>query len=126
MFWRNHSELIAQLRADLAASEANVAEWQRLHEQERRRYDELLQTVLVMKTAGAHVVPVAGSVLEPLPERTLPFDELKALIAEKAGKNTELRGIMLRQLAKDRADGISEEDIAARIMSGVQADGVPG
>lgn len=130
----NQAGLIAQLRADLAVSDAradanfaSAQEWTKNYFEERRRYDELLQTVLAMTAAGAQVVPAVGSAVEPAPAvPAQPFDELKALIAEKAGPNTELRGIMLRQLQLDRASGVSEEEIERRITSGVSSDGVPG
>lgn len=122
----NSRQIVGQLRADLAASEANVGEWQRLHEQERRRYDELLQTVLAMKAKGAEVVPVATGVVTP-PETLQPAepDELRALIGDLCGSDTRKRGMMLRQLAADRAAGVKDEDIEQSIRTGISSDGVP-
>lgn len=126
LFRCDHPALIAQLRADLAMAETAAANWERLHELERRRYDELLQTLLAMKTKGAEVVAVAGSVVEPpAPIPAQEPDELKALIHAIAGDDSRKRGMMLRQLKVDRAAGVKEEDIEAAIRSGVTPDGVP-
>lgn len=121
-----HGPLIAQLRADLAASEANVEEYKRLHEQERRRYDELLQTVLAMKAKGAEVVPVAAGVVTPPEALAREPDHLRALIADVCGPDLRKRGMMLRQLTIDRAAGVPPEDIERAIRSGISSDdGVP-
>lgn len=125
LFGCDHGPLIAQLRADLAASEANVEEYKRLHEMERRRYDELLQTVLAMKAKGAEVVPVAAGVVTPAESEAREPDELKALIHDMAGGDTRKRALMLKQLKIDRAAKVPEEDIRAAIIAGVQAEGVP-
>ncbi len=116
----------AERRAELAEAEASEAK--RLHELERRRYDALLQSFTAMKLKGAEVVPVAGGLVEPQPAPAPdPHAHLKALIAEKAGRNYALRGAMLRQLTADIADGINPEQIEARILAGVSSDetGVP-
>lgn len=126
IFGCDHAPLIAQLRADLAAAEANADEFKRLHEMERRRYDELLQTTLALKVARAEVVPVVGGVVEPAPVLPpQPVDELKVLIHSLCVDDTRKRGMMLRQLAVDRAAGVPEEEIEQAIRTGVSSDGIP-
>lgn len=98
----------------------------RLHELERRRYDELLQTFTAMKLNGAEVVAVAGGIVTPpAPLPADPLAHLKSLIGKKAGRNYDLRGVMLRQLALDVDDGVDHETIEARILRGVEPEGVP-
>lgn len=118
LFGCDHAPLIAQLRADLAAADAALVT-------ERRRYDELLQTVLAMKAKGAEVVPVADSVVVPAPAKPIETDELKVLIHERCGTNVGMRAMMLRQLAVDRAADVPEDQIRKAIAEGVSSDGVP-
>ncbi len=143
LFGCDHAPLIAQLRADLAIAEgaaedwkevarnadSRADEWQRLHEQERKRYDELLQTVLAMKSKGAEVVPTLNGVITPelaqIPQAPPEADALKALIHERCGGNVRLRSMMLAQLGRDRKAGKSDEAIEQSIMAGVSSDGVP-
>lgn len=134
-----HEPLIAQLRADLAAADVRADEWSTvaadarsdrdtwrgMYEQERKRYDELLQTVLAMKVKGADVVPVANSAVTP-PDTAAPDpDELKALIAEQCGTDLRKRAMMLRQLSLDRAAKTPDEQIRKDILAGVSVAGVP-
>ena len=114
--------MIAQLRADLAASDAALVA-------ERARYDALLQTVLAMKAKGADVVPVANtgytSHSPHVPAPQAEPDELAALIDLQSGGDLRKRKMMLAQLKVDRAGGVSEDQIRASIVNGVQSDGVP-
>lgn len=110
--------LIAQLRADLAASDAALVA-------ERARYDALLQTVLAMKQAAATLPPIV-----PTPEQVAKIelqepDELAALIDVQCGRDYRKRAMMLAQLKTDRAAGVAPDDIRAAILKGVQSDGVP-
>lgn len=115
---------LAEQRADDSKAEGEAA--LRLHETERRRYDELLQTVLAMKAQGAQVVPTASGVVTwPPPLPNDPLAKLKALIAEKAGANFTLRGLMLRQLELDYKKQVPLDEIEANILSGTESDGVP-
>lgn len=124
-----HNRELAALERLLAVAEKgredarqDAVDAMRLHELERRRYDELLQTTLAMKAAGAQTIAVTGGAV-PVP--SVPFvqtDALKELIGARAGNNSALRGIMLKQLTLDRRNGISEEEIEARIMAGVSSD----
>ncbi len=114
----------AERRAELAEAESSEAK--RLHELERRRYDALLTQFLALKVKGAEVVPVAGGLVEPQPAPAPdPHAYLKAMIAEKAGRNYAVRGAMLRQLDVDLAANVPLEDIEASILHGVPSDGVP-
>lgn len=74
------------------------------------------------RTIGS-TVPIRLSDLRPLPapER----DEMKELINQQAGGDIRKRKMMLAQLAKDRADNVSDEDIEAAILNGVGSNGVP-
>lgn len=118
LFRCDHLPLLAQLRADLAASDAALVA-------ERARYDALLDTVLAMKQAGAMLPPIV-----PTPEQTTTFelqepDELKALIDITCGRDYRKRAMMLAQLAVDRKAGIDPDQIKSAITNGVQGDGVP-
>lgn len=118
--------LLANAEQAKADARQEALDAMRLHELERRRYDELLATVLAMKTQGAEVVPVAGGIVEPRVIPPDPLAGLKALIGERCGKNYALRGVMLRQLALDVAEGESHEQIEASIVRGVEnGEGVP-
>lgn len=136
----NSRELIAQIKADLAVAEGaqqdwaeiaknarkDAADWQGLFDNERQRYDTLLQTTLALKVQGATVVPVAGGVVEPpAPVPTPKPDELKELIYNKAGTNYPMRAMMLRQLSADRAAGLTDDEIRSQIATGISSDGVP-
>ena len=127
-----HDRELAALERLLAVAEKgredarqDALDAMRLHELERRRYDELLQQFMALKVKGAEVVPVAGGLVEPhVPEKD-PLAHLKAVIGEKCGRNYALRGAMLRQLSVDHAAGIPHEQIEAAILHGVPSDGVP-
>lgn len=91
---------------------------------ERARNDALQERLLSLKTTGAVEPPKDrewDGLVAPAPKQ----DELRDLIHAKCGKNYHLRGIMLRQLTQDRADGVKDEEIEARILAGVQSEGVP-
>lgn len=120
LFDCGHGPLIAQLRADLATAEVALVA-------ERARYDVLLQTVLAMKANGAAVVAKAGSAVEAndlvvIPEKS---DDMEALIDAQCGRDYRKRAMMLAQLKKDRAAGLSDEKIEAAILHGIQSEGVP-
>lgn len=129
---RRHDRELAALEKLLAHAEqaredarAEARDAMRLHELERRRYDELLAQFMALKVKGAEVVPVAGGIVEPPVAKPDPLARLKALIGEKAGRDYRLRGLMLRQLEIDAASGESHDEIEARILAGVPSDGVP-
>jgi hypothetical protein len=69
---------------------------------------------------GMTVVPNGVSRETPGP------DPLLELIDAKCGSDYRKRAMMLRQLAADRAAGVSQEDILAAIEYGVGSHGVPG
>lgn len=119
-----HDALIASMRADLA--------------DQQKRYDALLEKFMALRVAGA--VPEAPRLIAPCPPdcaEKAPHvhapglaafrepDEMLSLIDAKAGGNLRMRGMMLRQLAADRANGVSDEDIRAGILNGVPGNGVP-
>jgi hypothetical protein len=89
---------------------------------ERARYDALIEKYHALKLQGAESVP---PVVQYTPIVREKDDELKLLIADQAGGDLRKRGLMLRQLAQDRADGVSPEEIRRSIEQGVQAEGVP-
>lgn len=77
-----------------------------------------------------HLLKVAGAVevpkhVEPQPLVASPPDELRSLIHERCGQNYRMRGMMLRQLDADRANGVGEDDIRNAITNGISSDGIP-
>lgn len=118
------------LAASLAANERALMAEARLEQTlealraERARYDTLLDQFSRMKQAGAVVEPT------PEPPRAVQLvpdkpDAMKDLIHEIAGANVKMRAQMLRQLAKDRAAKVDEDEIEQRIIEGVRSEGVP-
>lgn len=87
-----------------------------------RRYDDLLEKFTALRVQGAvpELKPVEYAVAQPV-ER----DELRELIADRCGTDMRKRGMMLRQLAADRAAQVPDEQIRAAIEQGIQPDGVP-
>lgn len=129
---RHHREIAALERLVAVAEHGredarqDALDAMRLHEMERRRYDELLQQFMALKVKGAEVIPVAGGVVEPAPaEPAKPADPALALIDELCGRDIAKRKMMLRQLAADRTRGLSDDAIAAAILTGVPPEGVP-
>lgn len=113
-------ERLEEARRDIEASraESRIA-LQRADE----RYEELLEKFTALRAAGAVIEPKPLT-LAPIPAQK--DDELRSLISEKCGRNYGLRAIMLRGLAKDRADGLSDDEIRQKIEQGVQTEeGVP-
>lgn len=109
-----HDAMVASMRADMAA--------------ERARYDALLDKFTALRMVGAVAAPGNAEwtmTSVPSPVAAPPHDKMLALIDAKAGNNTRIRGMMLRQLAADRAANVSDEDIRAGIMNGVPGNGVP-
>ena len=88
---------------------------------ERARYEALLEKYQSLKLAGAVEVMTYPIVPRPVSEP----DEMRDLIDAKAGGNLQMRKMMLRQLAIDRADRVDDDTIRAAILTGVSADGVP-
>jgi hypothetical protein len=93
-----------------------------VREHETERYDKLLNMYHALRLQGAVAPPPE---VQYTPIKSEPFDELRVLIAETAGGDLRKRGLMLRQLRQDRADGVSPEEIRRAIENGVQSDGVP-
>lgn len=118
-----HDAAVAELRAALAVSDAKYEGLRVIADGLREDLREAHRQAHELRVLGAVTVPVPRPDGPPLPP--VAHDALKALIAEKAGRNTELRGIMLRQLAADRAAGRSDEDIEQAIITGIVSDGVP-
>lgn len=108
----------------IAYHEQAAGEWKQLCRIEVAKTAALQERLLSLKMTGAVEVPKErerDGLTAPAPKA----DELRDLIAAKAGTNLRLRGVMLRQLAQDRADGLSAEKIAQRIEQGVESAGVP-
>jgi hypothetical protein len=101
-----------------------VREWSNVAVDWSNRYDRLLDDYKKLRLQGAEPIPpviVTPRQLQPIePEDA----ELTALVAEKAGDDLRKRAIMLRQLKRDRLDGVSVEEIRRQIEQGVQSDGV--
>lgn len=93
---------------------------------ERARNDALQERLLSLKMTGAVEPPRPverewDGLVGPAPK----VDELRDLIDAKSGGNLRVRGMMLKQLQQDRSAGLKDEEIEARILAGVQSDGVP-
>ena len=107
------------------------ASWWLLHDQLKAanaKNEQLVERLLSLKITGA-VEPLPPLVVTPeqiarLTLRDQP-DELRDLIDQRSAGNLRIRGMMLKQLAQDRADGIQDEDIRQRILDGVQSEGLP-
>jgi hypothetical protein len=84
-----------------------------LHQQDRLLdlYESLLDKyhALVM----GETVTAATPALAPV-----PLDAVTEAIHQKAGTDVRLRGIMAEQVARDRADGLTEDEIVRRIYNG--------
>lgn len=120
LFGCDHRPLITQLRADLAAADARATSAEARLDSLAERYDALVRASL--RPQGVVVEAPPGSTpAAPAPE----VDALKVLIHERAGANVKLRGLMLAQLAVDRAAKIPDDTIRESILSGVQDEGVP-
>lgn len=115
----NSRELIGQLRTALAVAEARTAAAEAREQTWSDRYH-------LLKVAGpVEVQKPVDKPVDPAPRQAVEADPLKALIHAKAGDDSRKRGMMLRQLAVDRATGMNEDDIRSAIENGVSSDGVP-
>lgn len=123
-------------RERLVAAESDIAEWRRFTarlandiEQERKRYDALLEKFTALRVAGAIREPRPGMELgmneELLKMPVAKADELRDLIHERCGGDLRRRSLMLAQLKRDRLDGIDDDKIRERIETGVESAGVP-
>jgi len=92
---------------------------------ERERYYDLLGKYHALKLQGAEPIPVVTVTPRQLPPMEPEDAELTALVAEKAGDDLRKRAIMLRQLKRDRLDGVSVEEIRRQIEQGVRSEGIP-
>lgn len=79
-----------------------------------RRYQDLLDKYHALKLQGA-AEPVA-----PIAPAPRPIDPIMQEIAAQCGGNTAKRGLMLRQVARDRKAGLDDEVILSRIRQGSQ------
>jgi hypothetical protein len=122
----SHDRLQEDCDVRLAEMKAAVLASDRGYDALLSRYDDLLEKY--------HALKVQGAVLEPksaIPTgigaavASLQADELRDLIHTKCGTDFRRRGMMLAQLARDRADKVDDDVIQRRILEGVQADGVP-
>lgn len=90
-----------------------------------RRFDALLEKYHALKVDGAvSVEPLTATAPVPVAVQSAA-DDMKARIADKCGSNLKLRGIMLRQLAADRAAGLDDDTIRNAIETGYESEGVP-
>jgi hypothetical protein len=101
------------------------AAWRTIHASDVERFNALLDKYHALKLQGAEAPP---PVVQVTPRQLQPIEpeeeELKALVADHAGDDLRKRAIMLRQLKRDRLDGVSVEEIRRQIEQGVQGDGV--
>lgn len=119
--WRSeHDARVADLKAVIAMCDEDLRE----SREERRELQSQLQQMRMLGAVPAPVTPVAPPVT-PLLARDPEDDELRALIGEVCGKDLQKRGMMLRQLAADRAAKKPADDIRAAIVNGIQGNGVP-
>jgi hypothetical protein len=83
------------------------------------QYDALLARIPVTQAP-----PVSRETPVTL-DRPQAVDPILELIDAKCGSDYRKRAMMLRQLAADRAAGVSQEDILAAIEYGVGSRGIP-
>lgn len=111
------SKVAADARAD--ADHAN-----RLHELERRRFDDLLTRYDALRVQGA----VPKQDLVPLAPK--PPDIVTQSILRKAGSSAQLRKHYFDYVNEQRAQGIADPEIAQAIVQGEslnpELDGVLG
>ena len=106
-----------------ALASAQIEFLQRQLASERERYDALFEKYAQLRANGA--IPEPPKQVDPTPVlMTSDPDDLTALIHARA-TSTRVRGMMLRQLAVDRANHRNEEDIQRDIENGYQSEGVP-
>jgi hypothetical protein len=85
------------------------------------RYDALLEKFTALRLAGA--VEPAPVIVPPAPREP---DALETLVAQQADGDVRKRALMIKQVRKDRASGVSDDEIAMRIIGGMSVtDGVP-
>jgi hypothetical protein len=89
------------------------------------RYEALLAKYHALRFQRVEGTSAVVAVEPTAPVQREPADPLKALIAELCGTDLRKRAMMLRQLAADRAEGMSAERIEEAIRQGVQPEGVP-
>ena len=88
---------------------------------DRARYDTLLEKFTALRLAGA--AEPAPIIVPPAPR---PVDALEVLIGQESGGDFRKRAFMIKQLRKDRASGMSDDEIARRIINGQSVeDGIP-
>lgn len=115
----------------IAYHEQNAEGWKELFRIEAAKTHALNERILSLKMTGAVEPPVqpigrdAAGQVTPNSLHGAKSDELRDLIDVKAGGDLRRRSMMLAQLKRDRADGVSEEAIERQIRDGVQSEGVP-
>lgn len=101
--------------------EREAIAWERTVQNWERRYDGLFEKYQALKVMGA---------TEPDARQTLPPREVdpvvKAITEACIGKPAGIRNLMLRQVMRDRSQGLDEEEILKRIQQGIEVeDGLP-
>lgn len=122
LFGRTELALLRVAEHRLALAEAEVTEAKRLHEMERRRFDDLLEKYHALKLQGAAVPEPAPKLPEYAP------DPIQLAISRKAGANRTLRTHYAQEAHRMKAQHVSVEEIVATIDAGDDATawGVPG
>lgn len=112
--------LLAHAETARDDAQAEVEQANRLHEAERRRFDDLLSRYHALKLAG-------GAVPDVLPPQAPP-DPVLLAISRKAGANRVLRTHYARLAHELRAKQMTDEEIVAKIEAGddAAAFGIPG
>ena len=118
-----HEAAIRGKDAVIAMQDALAVEYRIQLKAADERYAQLLEQFTALRVQGA--VPEPKPALEPVAAPATPADELYALIDAKSGGNLRLRGLMLRQLELDRADGVDDDKIRESILHGIESSGVP-
>lgn len=124
LVWRERAEHAERMAEFYRRGNETMLGW---YNAERAKNEALNERLLSLKMVGAVEPPkqtISGLVAGVALAQAKP-DELRDLIDSKSGGNLRKRGMMLKQLAQDRADGMDPEKIAQRIEQGVSSDGVP-
>lgn len=127
MFRATHRRELAALERLNRVAEDRAAEWKivaedatRLHELERRRYDDLMDKYHQLCIQGAAVPAVEGS----LP--VAKADPVWSAVAIKAAGNPALTRHYREFVRTERAKGTADADLEQRILTGdVIDEGVP-
>ena len=118
---RAHYELLQHNYEKLRVESQHSRAWEDLARDFSNRFDALLEKYHALRTQGANPA-------EPKPEpRAAPEpDPVTQAILARAGKSQALRKHYYDFVSEQRRDGVSDDEIAHAILTGVDDDaGVP-